>query len=155
LLPSEQLDIIAQQCVERSWRKSEARLARPLALVLAAIFGSGGCSSATEPPAFLGAYHAVAVNGAPLPAPLGPNTIVTAGSVELSSDGTYLLSIATRDATNPAIVGNEVVSGLWTDAGGTIILHFDVTPAVSATATYAGDQLSVRRAENVYTFQRN
>ncbi len=130
-------------------------MARQLALVLAAIFGSGGCSSTTEPPAFVGAYHAVAVNGAPLPAPLGPNSLVTAGSVQLSSDGTYSLSISTRDATNPAIVGRDDVSGIWTEAGGTITLHFDVTSAVSATATYAGNQLSLRRAENLYTFQRN
>jgi hypothetical protein len=130
-------------------------LARQLALFLAAIFGSGCSSSATEPPAFVGVYHAVAANGAPLPASLAPNTLVTAGSLQLSADGSYALSIATSDPTNPSIHGTDDVSGTWSEGGGTITLHFDVTSAVSATATYAGDQLAVRRAENLYTFQRN
>lgn len=130
-------------------------MARHLAVVLAAIFGGGCSSSATAPPAFIGAYHAVAANGTPLPAALAANTLVTAGSLQVTAEGTYALSIATRDATNPAIVGTDDVSGTWSEDGGTITLHFDGTSAVSATATYAGDQLSVRRAENVYTFQRN
>ena len=129
-------------------------MARQLALVLAIIVGSG-CSSATEPPAFVGAYHAVAVNGAPLPAPRGTQSVVTAGSLQLMADGSYALAIATRDATDPSIVGADDMSGTWSEEGGTITLHFDGTSAVSATATYAGDQVTVQRAQNLYTFQRN
>jgi hypothetical protein len=130
-------------------------LARQLALVLAAIVGSGCSSAATEPPAFVGAYHAVEVNGAPVPAPLGTLAVVTSGSLELMADGSYALAIATRAVNDPSIVGSDDMSGSWSEGGGTITLHFDGTSAVSATATYARDQVTVRRAENLYTFQRN
>jgi hypothetical protein len=129
-------------------------MARHFAVVLAAIIGSG-CSSATEPPAFVGAYHAIEANGAPLPAPLGTLSVVTGGSLELMADGSYALTIATRAATDPSIVGSDDMSGSWSEEGGTIILHFDVTSAVSATATYAGDRVTVHRAQNLFTFQRN
>jgi hypothetical protein len=126
-----------------------------LTLVLAAIVGSGGSCSATEPPPFVGTYHAIAANGAALPAPIGSLSIVTGGSAQLSPDGTYALSIASRAATDPTITGSDDMSGSWSEDAGTITLHFDGTSAISATATYASNQLSVHRAQNSYTFQRD
>ena len=119
-------------------------------LILATALLAGGLLPAcgddpTEPESIFGLYTLVTVNGEELPFE-DPGIEISAGSIQLNSDGTYSISLTIDFGSGPE---TDTATGTFTVDGSTV--DFD---GGEFTGTVSGNTLTIVEAGNTFVFRK-
>ncbi len=122
-------------------------------LILATAVLAGGLLPAcgddsTEPESIFGLYTLVSVNGEALPVDIGVVEI-SAGSIQLNSDGTYSISLTADLGGGPETATD---SGTFTVDGSTVVFDGEFTR--DFTGTVSGNTLTIVEAGNTFVFRK-
>ena len=112
------------------------------------------CGSSTEPRSPQGTYTLATVNAARLPALDALADTIRAGTVALSTDGTYHMDLQARGGGSGAIGAFDILDdGTWSAIGSGVQLVQNGTGGIWPT-TYNGTTLTIHINGDVLGFQR-